>query len=184
MTFTVRRATLDDVDAMIDLRTAVAREGVWIGAELPLDEAGDRAKFTQTIADMTAGELALMLVAELDGAIVGQLTMHAPIGIAHLGMNIAGDHRGQGLGAAMLADGIEWAREIGAHKVDLECWPWNRAAIALYERFGFVEEGYRRRQYRRKDGSLWDSVVMGLVLDHDAPGHDVRAGEPPRRPHP
>jgi hypothetical protein len=44
-----------------------------------------------------------------------------------------------------------------------------------------VEEGYRRRQYRRKDGALWDSVVMGLVLDDESPGHPERAAEPSAR---
>lgn len=176
----IRRATRADVDGLIELRRMVAAEGIWIGAELPLDEAGDRAKFTKTIDDADAGEPALMLVAEaVDGTIVGQLHLHSPIGIADLGMSIAVSHRGHGVGTAMLAAGIDWARAAGAHKMRLERWSWNDAGRALYERFGFVEEGYLRRHYRRKDGSLWDSVLMGLVLDEDAPGHAVRAVDPP-----
>jgi putative acetyltransferase len=54
--------------------------------------------------------------------------------------------------------------------VTLELWPHNRAARRLYERAGFVEEGRRRRHYRRRSGELWDSVVMGLVLDETSPG--------------
>lgn len=181
MGVTIRRATPADVDGMIDLRVAIAAEGIWIGAELPLDEDGDRAKFAKTIADAAAGDPALMLVADDDGRIVGQLNLHAPIGIAQLGMNLADGYRGQGIGAELLRQGIAWAREIGAHKVELEHWPWNHAARRLYERSGFVEEGYRRRQWRRKDGALWDSVLMGLVLDDAAPGHPERASEPPRR---
>ena len=178
---TIRRATADDLDDLLELRRQVAAEGVWIGAEVPLDEAGDHAKHAATVRGMEAGEPVLMLVAVAgDGSLVGSLYMGAPIGIADLGMNIADGHRGQGIGAAMLEEAIGWARQVGAHKVQLEHWPWNHAARRLYERFGFVEEGYRRRQYRRKDGSLWDSVVMGLVLDDDAPGHPVRAAEPPR----
>lgn len=180
---TIRRATLDDLDALIALRVDVAGEGIWIGAELPLDEDGDRAKFTTTIED---GETAVMFVAvlpedEVDGHLVGSLSVIDPIGIAHVGMNIAAGHRGQGIGDALMAAAVDWARAAGAHKMDLELWPWNHRARALYERFGFVEEGYRRRHYRRKDGSLWDAVTMGLVLDQDAPGHEVRAPEPPRR---
>ena len=182
MGVTIRRATEADLDALLDLRRRVAAEGIWIGAEAPLDEARDGANFGETIRSMEAGGPVLMLVALVDGAIVGSLYLGAPIGIAHLGMNIADGHRGQGIGAALLEAGIAWAREVGAHKVDLEHWPWNHAARRLYERFGFVEEGYRRRQYRRKDGSLWDSVVMGLVLDDDAPGHEERPTAPPPRP--
>jgi ribosomal protein S18 acetylase RimI-like enzyme len=40
----------------------------------------------------------------------------------------------------------------------------NAAAIGLYRRFGFVEEGRRVAQYRRSSGELWDSIVMGLLL--------------------
>lgn len=179
MAVTIRRATHDDLDDLLDLREAVASEGVWIGAQVPLDREGDRARHLDTIERQADGTSCVCLVAEIDGALVGSLAMHAPIGIAHLGMNVADGHRGQGIGAALVAAGIEWAREAGVHKVELEHWPWNHRARALYERFGFVEEGYRRRQYRRKDGSLWDSVVMGLVLDEDAPGHEERAAEPP-----
>ncbi len=178
---TVRRATLDDLDALIALRIEVASEGIWIGAELPLDEEGDRAKFAVTIED---GETAVIFVATLEApggedVIVGSLAVINPIGIAHLGMNVADGHRGQGIGVALMEEAVEWARAAGAHKMDLEYFSWNHRARALYERFGFVEEGYRRRHYRRKNGSLWDSVTMGLVLDHAAPGHPVRAEDPP-----
>ena len=42
--------------------------------------------------------------------------------------------------------------------------------IALYRKVGFVIEGRRRRQYRRRNGELWDAVLMALVLDHASPG--------------
>lgn len=181
VTVTIRRAVAHDLDALMQVREAVAREGVWIGAELPLDLDGDRARFGETIA-ATDGS-AVMLVAALDdGEVVGNLSIHGRVGIASLGMNVVDSHRGAGIGAALLASGIDWARRAGAHKVELELWPWNHRARRLYERFGFCEEGYRRRQYRRRDGSLWDAVLMGLVLDEAAPGHDIRATEPPVRP--
>ncbi|HEX4902363.1 MAG TPA: GNAT family N-acetyltransferase [Acidimicrobiales bacterium] len=181
MAVTIRRATLDDLDVLMELRAEVAAEGVWIGAELPLDVEGDRTRFAATIEAQADGCTDVMYVAELDdGRVVGNLSMHQRAGIATLGMNVSLHHRGAGIGVALMAAAVEWARRTGAHKVELERWPWNEPARRLYERFGFVEEGYRRRQYRRKDGSLWDSVLMGLVLDHEAPGHEIRPAEPPR----
>lgn len=178
MAVTIRRATLEDLDDLIALRIEVAGEGVWIGAELPLDETGDREKFAATIQD---GESSVMFVAEADdGTIVGNLALVNPMGIANLGMSVADGHRGEGIGVALMEAAVAWAREAGAHKIDLDLWPWNHRARALYERFGFVEEGYRRRHWRRKDGSLWDAVTMGLVLDHESPGHEVWQAEPPR----
>lgn len=181
MTVTIRRATTDDLDDLLALRVAVAAEGIWIGAELPLDEAGDRAKFTETIEN---GETAVLFVATVDGRedLVGSLFIGGPVGIADIGMNVRDGFRGRGIGVALMEVGLDWAKGHGMHKVTLQHWPWNEGAHALYERFGFVEEGYLRRQWRRKDGSLWDALMMGLVLDHDAPGHAVRATEPPDRP--
>lgn len=173
----IRPATMADLDVLLDIRAEIAGEGIWIGAELPLDIAGDRARFTATIE---GSSVTCMLVVECDGVVVGNLSLEERAGIAHLGMCLLDTYRGLGLGRALLDAGIERARASGAHKIDLEHWPWNHAGRRLYERAGFIEEGYRRRQWRRKDGSLWDSVLMGLVLDEDAPGHDERAVEPPR----
>ena len=176
----VRPATTDDLDAVLAIRAEVAAEGIWIATEAPIDVEGDRVKFRTTIDDAAAGLPVAFLVAEIDGTIVGSLGLLSDgRGLAHLGMNLSGTHRGQGIGAQLMSAAIEWARGQPIHKIELEHWPWNHAARALYERCGFVEEGYRRRQYRRRDGSLWDTVLMGLVLDEDAPGHEVRATEPP-----
>jgi RimJ/RimL family protein N-acetyltransferase len=89
----------------------------------------------------------------------------ARYGVADLGMLVAAGWRGRGVGSALVAAGLAWAREAGAHKVALQVWPHNQAAVALYEKFGFQREGLLRRHYRRRNGELWDAVVMGLLLD-------------------
>jgi len=43
-------------------------------------------------------------------------------------------------------------------------------ARRLYERAGFLDEGYLTRHYRRRSGALWDAVVMSLILDEHSPG--------------
>jgi RimJ/RimL family protein N-acetyltransferase len=72
------------------------------------------------------------------------------------------------VGGALLAGCIDWARRVGAHKVALQVFTHNEAAVALYRRFGFVEEGVLRRHYRRRDGEIYDAIIMGLPLDHEA----------------
>jgi RimJ/RimL family protein N-acetyltransferase len=159
---TVREATLADLDGLVALLVAVAGEGRWIATEAPVDLEARRAR----LAEQIEGEDAVVLVAEAGGAPVGQLGLHlARYGVADLGMLVAAGWRGRGVGAALLAEGIDRARQAGAHKVALQVWPHNTAAIALYERFGFEREGYLRRHYRRRSGELWDAVVMGLRLD-------------------
>jgi len=63
-----------------------------------------------------------------------------------------------------MAAAIDWARGQGLHKLSLSVWPHNAAAIALYRKYGFVEEGRRVKQVRRQSGELWDILDMGLLL--------------------
>jgi RimJ/RimL family protein N-acetyltransferase len=159
---TVREATVSDADTLVAMLAEVAAEGRWIGTEAPVDVERRRRRMA---ADVDA-EDAVVLVAEAGGVPVGQLGLHlAPYGVADLGMLVAAGWRGRGVGTALLDEAVRQAREAGAHKIALQVWPHNTAAIALYERFGFQREGHLRRHYRRRSGELWDAVVMGLPLD-------------------
>ena len=88
----------------------------------------------------------------------------ASYGVADIGMLVTDGWRGRGLGSALLDAAMEWASGAGAHKVALEVWPHNDAGLALYRRAGFVEEGRKRRHYRRRNGEIWDAVLMGRPL--------------------
>jgi ribosomal protein S18 acetylase RimI-like enzyme len=159
---TVRPATLADVDAVVAMLAEVAGEGRWIATEAPVDVDRRRRRMVEDIER----EDAVVLVAEVAGERVGELGLHlAGYGVADLGMAVAAGWRGRGIGSALLAEAIDRARAAGAHKVALQVWPHNSAAIALYERFGFQREGYLTRHYRRRSGELWDAVIMGLRLD-------------------
>lgn len=162
----IRPATIDDLDAMIGVLWSVGAEGIWIGTEVPFDREARRAR----MADMLARDEATSFVADARGRamgaeVVGNIGVAvAPYGVADIGMALLAGWRGQGLGTALLEAGVGWARGAGAHKVALEVWPDNVAALALYRRFGFVEEGRKRRHYRRANGELWDAILMGLPL--------------------
>jgi RimJ/RimL family protein N-acetyltransferase len=158
----IREATLADVDRLLELLVAVAGEGRWIGTEAPVDLERRRQRMVEDVE----GASTIVLVAEADGELVGELGLHlARYGVADLGMLVAAGWRGRGVGSALLAEAVDRARKAGAHKIALQVWPHNAAAIALYQRFGFEREGYLRRHYRRRSGELWDAIVMGLRLD-------------------
>ena len=157
-----------DVPAVVELLAAVAAEGRWLGTEAPVDRVG-RAE--QLRAELAAAAGVARLVATVDGEIVGHVGLDlAATGVTNLGMFVAAGWRGRGVGTALVAAAVEQARRWGSHKVALQLWPHNHAARALYLKFGFVDEGRLRRHYRRRDGALWDALVMGLVLDDSSPG--------------
>ena len=146
-----------DARAMAELFAAVAEERTGIASEPPVDVEARTAQFTASIAES--------IVAVADGQIVGMIhTTVSRHGFGEFGMLVNREWRGSGVGSALLQATIDWARDQGLHKLCLEVFTHNTAAIALYRKYGFVEEGRRLKHYRRASGELWDSLVMGLQL--------------------
>ena len=142
---------------MAELFAAVAEERDGIATEPPVD-IDERAALFARSADGS-------VVAVAGGQIIGMLHVEARRhGFGDLGMLVHRDWRGRGVGSALMAAAIDWARGHGLHKLSLEVFAQNAAAIALYRKCGFAEEGRRVRQYRRANGELWDTIIMGLLL--------------------
>lgn len=159
----IRPAQTVDLDGVLALTETVAAEGRWIGTQTPLDVSRVTDRFLTDVAD--DDRLSLVAV-EPGGLIVGQLHLAvASYGVAGLGMMLAPEHRGQGIGRRLLAEGVAWTgARSDVHKIELQVWPHNAAAIALYASVGFEQEGYLRNHYRRRDGEIWDALLMGLQL--------------------
>jgi RimJ/RimL family protein N-acetyltransferase len=151
----IRPSCEDDRLPLATLFAAVAEEPGGIATEPPVDVEA-RAATWRLEGD---------LVAEVAGEVVGQIHVDAtPHGFGEIGMAVAREWRGRGVGSALMAAAIDWARAEGLHKLCLSVFAQNEAAIGLYRKFGFVEEGRRAKQYRRRSGELWDTVEMGLLL--------------------
>lgn len=164
----VRRARPDDVDAIVDLFVAVVEEGRWLGTQSPVDRNVQRNRFLEEIEKSSE---AASLAALVDDEVVGHARVDlTPYKVAGLGMMVDARWRGRGVGGALVRAAIAAAGDLGAHKVALQVWPHNHVARQLYLRYGFAEEGVLRRHYPRRNGELWDAVVMGLVLDETSPG--------------
>jgi RimJ/RimL family protein N-acetyltransferase len=153
--FVVRAARDDDRFPLALLFAAVAEERDGIASEPPVDVEARAASW----------RLDGTFVAIAGGAPVGSLHIDASRhGFGEIGMAVAREWRGRGVGSALLAAGIDWARARGLHKLSLSVFAHNAAAIALYRKLGFVDEGRRVKHYRRASGELWDTLEMGLLL--------------------
>jgi ribosomal protein S18 acetylase RimI-like enzyme len=153
--FQIRLACDDDRLPLAVIFAAVAEERDGIATEPPVDVEARAASWTLD------GTFVAVAGAEVIGSLHLDASRH---GFGEIGMAVAREWRGRGVGSALLATAIEWAREQGLHKLSLSVFPHNTAAIAIYRRFGFVEEGRRVKHYRRASGELWDAVDMGLLL--------------------
>ena len=151
----IRAAEERDRLPLADLLAAVAEERDGIATEPPIDvEEWARS-----------WRLDGTLVAVAGDEVVGSLHVEqSRFGFGELGMMVARDRRSRGVGSALVAAAIEWGRENGLHKLTLSVFPHNDAAIGLYRKFGFAEEGRREKQIRRTNGEIWDLIEMGLRL--------------------
>jgi putative acetyltransferase len=165
----IRRAEPRDADALTALANEVSGEPeAWlITTPGEWRSAGEERRYLKVLRRYPD---AAVFVAEADGgAVVARLSVArdphpASPHVADLGLMVAREWRGRGIGRALLDVAADWGRASGIRKLELHVFPWNEPAIKLYESFGFEREGYRKGHYRRAGNDV-DAVLMAYRLD-------------------
>ncbi|MFL5916797.1 MAG: GNAT family N-acetyltransferase [Gaiellaceae bacterium] len=169
MDFVIRHADPTDAEQLTRLADAVSGEPegwlISIGGEWR--SAGDERRFLKALRRYP--HAAVFVAEREDGTLVGRLSIGrdphpASTHVADVGLMVALDARRQGVGTALLRAAVDWARGAGIRKLELHVFPWNEAAIALYDAFGFEREGYRKHHYRR-GGELVDAILMAYEVE-------------------
>jgi RimJ/RimL family protein N-acetyltransferase len=169
VSFQIRHAEPSDADQLARLADAVSAEpqGWLISVAGEWRSAGDERRFLKALRRYPH---AAVFVAESDdGGLIGRLSVGrdphpASTHVADVGLMVAIGARRQGVGTALLQAAVDWARETEVRKLELHVFPWNEAAIALYDAFGFEREGYRKRHYRR-GGDYVDAILMAYAVE-------------------
>jgi RimJ/RimL family protein N-acetyltransferase len=161
----VRPVTEADFEELARGLKIVVDEKRWVAIQPPVSKAELAERLRERLAE---GRLLFALEdpdAEGGPALIGHIDLHRTRidGVWELGMWILPGARGKGGGRMLLEAAID-ARPADVHKIELEVWPHNEAAIALYERLEFEREGVRRDHYRRRDGKLHSSVIMARLF--------------------
>ena len=166
--FTVRRAEPGDAQALVALARVVGAEPEgWLITRSSWRSVADERRYLKALRRHVG---AAVFVAETGRAeIAARLSVArdphpASRHVADLGLMVGPGHRRQGIGWALLERAVLWARETDVSKLELHVFPHNEPAIALYEKFGYVREGYRRGHYRRDD-ELVDAILMAYEVD-------------------
>lgn len=158
----VRPATPRDAASFLEVYREVVAEGRFLRAESTTRTVREcRRMLRRSIR----GERAY-LVAISDGRVVGWLSIareqHAATRhVATFGMGVARAWRGRGVGSALVAGAIRWARDAHVDKLEISVYPDNRPALALYRGFGFVEEGLLAGHSKKSYGYV-DEILMGV----------------------
>jgi ribosomal-protein-alanine N-acetyltransferase len=96
------------------------------------------------------------------GFVIGQLVAdEAEI----LSIGVAPNWQRAGLATGLLEGLVRAARRGDAKRIFLEVAEDNAAALALYRKLGFVENGRRKRYYQRSSGEPVDALMLVLTLD-------------------
>lgn len=134
---------------------------LFAGEEAALEALASAVGLSLSVARERARPEARLLVAVLDGCVVGFLLASSlPPEFEVLDVGVESSLRRRGVGRLLVEESLRRGAREGVESVFLEVRPSNVAALALYRRLGFEDFDVRRRYYA--DGE--DAWVLRLDL--------------------
>jgi ribosomal protein S18 acetylase RimI-like enzyme len=191
----VLQHVVDGSAELVDHLHPLIAEMVREGAALGWIEVPSRSEVGELFADLVLagehGDAALIVLRRGEGDEAGEALgfaywtrreleterPHADVGR----IAISSRARGGGLGRRLVEELVSTARAAGIEVLTLDVRGNNHAAMALYERVGFVEYG-RLADYIAIEDERWDNVYYALDLRSDEHGGLVRHGDAPQGP--
>ena len=169
MTVSLRPAEPGDLDFLVALANDETVEP-FLGLRQPRGAEDLAEEIERTAAE--PGRFG-RLVLEEDGRPVGSVTWelaNEPSSIVRLErLAVVPDARGRGVALeASQALVRHLLVDRGFHRLELEVYGFNDAALKLAERVGYVREGVKRKAYRRH--GRWNDAVLLSLLREDLDG--------------
>ncbi len=162
MTITIRAAEPSDYAAVCEVMSQPVAQANTL--QLPM---ASLEMWKTRLAEFPAGSH--MLVAVVDGKVVGNLGLHPAAKqvrrrhVGAIGMAVHDTYQGKGVGSALMAAALDLADNwLQYSRLELEVYVDNKAGIALYKKFGFVVEGTHPNDSFR-NGEFVDCLSMGRL---------------------
>ena len=132
----------------------------------PDENSFDPQQEGQFLAEKTASENEIEIIALVDGTVAGTAGIEA-VGTkykvrhrAEFGISILKQYWGLGLGKALTEACIQCAKQAGYAQLELNVVAENTRAIALYQKEGFVEFGRNPDGFRSRTSGAQELVYM------------------------
>lgn len=168
LTVSIREATTRDAEELIVAAKCYLRSSDYL---LSYDEEFNPTKREETAWIKSHDNAnSLLLVATYDKEIIATFNITAFTQrklrhVAVLGIGMKLEWRGAGLGSSLMECMIEWAKNhSGLEIITLDVFSDNKAAIHLYEKYGFVKDGEKKNYFRDKNGTYYNNTLMTLHL--------------------
>jgi len=157
----IRPVKPDDANALWEAESATAVvPGQLVSRPEEISVAGVQTRIR------AVSQAGCFVVAEGEGRLLGHAVLE-PMGLLaiqhvyRLTIVVHPGQTGRGIGTALLQHVQRWAASRpGLHKIELLVRATNAAAIRLYARLGFREEGLLRHRIRLPTGEFLDDLAM------------------------
>ena len=161
--FIVKPIHLEHAPGFREALDAVARERIHLG-----QTEARSLEWAQDFVATNINNNHAQFVALNGNEVIGwcDIIPFARLGFRHtggLGIGVVKSWRGKGVGKALLAEAVGKAVKNGITRIELEVYASNTAAIELYRKNGFVDEGIKRRA-RFLDEKYEDILMMALLI--------------------
>lgn len=138
---------------------------------LPMEEQlfpGDGWDRKTFLYELQENPYAALFAYEEDGVISGYVdvwVMYEQAQIADIGVALSFQHKG--IGSQLLCKAIEVAETKGCETMSLEVRCSNEKAIGLYDKYGFIDVGRRKRYYADGEDARLMVKALGGIYDTD-----------------
>lgn len=143
----IRYPQLTDVQEMWKYINDLSQERTFIRMQGETITMEEEEKFIENQLDLIENRLGILLVALVDDKLAGvagiEMEKLTEAHVGELGISIAKDYRGQGIGKILVRNLLQEAKKQlpQLEIVTLSVFSTNETGIALYKQFGFQEYG-------------------------------------------
>ena len=165
----IRDLTIHDAQKLLELSNEVLEEDRWFVScpgEGPSSSVDLQKKWMEKVV---CNHCNLLIVAEIDGLIVGMLDFHqneTKGRLNHTGsfsIAVLKDFRGIGIGCGLINYLVDWGNENPEiEKIEVNVLSTNEEAFCLFKKIGFEEEGRKLHQVKYSDGTYAHEIMMAL----------------------
>lgn len=163
----IRKAQEKDAEKFLEYFNRVGSETDFLGfgAEGPRVTLEQEREIFRTSTPKN-----FFLIAEIEGKIAGSCSISTnekrirSLHFGELGIVVLKDFWRLGIGCYLMKCAVNYGKEAGLKKINLDTRIDNTKAINLYKKIGFKEEGIITRG-TIINGNFYDLLIMGLEID-------------------